>query len=150
MTTKRLNIVLWLLGFAIVLALLAAFILSSNETVRKETAIKYANDPVMLYRTVGIKECGTNFRYRDEAARAVLVNDADLPRAIAFLEEKFNTTGIVAVLYTNISEAKQSDPVPELIPLKNDGGSYCTLGSISSQSVQIFLDFEATYQHQIK
>jgi hypothetical protein len=116
-----------------------------------QTELRYANDPVMLYRTVGIRDCGNDVRYKGEYSGAVRLKGDDLKRAIAFLEESFGN-GITDVLYVNAPEADgqhRDRGQPALLPLKKQNGIYCALGIAGSYSLPLFREFEKKYQDKI-
>ena len=127
-----------------------------KENAIKETEMKYANDPVMLYQTVGIKDCGEyTSRNKGERSGAVRLYGKDLTKAKNFLEGKFlddyPALEIEAVLYVNAPEATEDRlGQPALLPLAREGGIYCALGIAGSYGVEPFVGFRKKYQEQIE
>lgn len=109
-------------------------------------SIIYADDPAMLYQTVGIKECGGEAMLKLENTRAVLISSDDLALVTPLIQEHFKGS-ITAALYTNAPEATTDmRGQPALIPLRKEAGTYCALGFAGSYSAPLFLDLEAKYQ----
>jgi hypothetical protein len=109
-------------------------------------SLLYADDPAMLYKTVGIKECGYETIYKIEKTPAVLIHDDDLALVKPFIQEHFKGE-VIAALYTNAPEATVEMPgQPALIPLRKENGTYCALGIAGSYSTPLFLELKAKYQ----
>jgi hypothetical protein len=113
-------------------------------------SVIYADDPVMLYETVGIKVCEHDVLYKVEETRAVLLEDSDLTRIKPVLEKTFAGT-VAAVLYVNAPRSVgKARGQPVLVPLRREAGTYCALGVIESWKPSLFLELEAKYQPQLK
>lgn len=142
--------------FALILiAIVAVWTLISNDNKRRaeQTEAMYADNPVMLYRTVGIKDCEYDSRYKGELSGSVRLEGDDLRLAISFLEESVEKSlrGATTVLYINRPEVSERDRgQPALLPLKKQGDRYCALGVVGSYSVALFLELEKKYQAQIQ
>lgn len=143
--------------FLILVVVLSAFLAlrSIREWERAEEIEsmekQYASDPVMLYKTVGIKECEYDSRINGERSGAVLLEGDDLVRAVEYLRRHYGD-GIEAVLYINAPEANQvRHGQPALLPLKKKDGVYCSVGGpAGSHDMQPFVDFAKKYQSQIE
>ena len=139
------------LWFPVVLVLLVIYLGWAMKGMANEREVaRYADDPVMLYQTVGIKECEYSARHKIEKTSAVLISDDDLVRVKPLVQEHFKGE-ITAALYTNAPEAtKDMRGQPALIPLRKEKGTYCALGIAGSYSTPLFLELEAKYQNQLK
>ena len=136
--------------FVLILAAVAVWtVLFLYKDEIKQAEAKYADNPVTLYQTAGIKACGYDNRHKGKLSGAVRLKGDDLAKAIAFLEKRYND--ITAVLYINAPEAsEQSRGQPALLPLRLEDGKYCALGLAGSYSVPLFLELEGKYQGQIQ
>lgn len=148
---NKLFIILFIFAIGFLAFVIGTF--SSDVYVNdiKQVEVKYVNNPVILYQTVGIKECGYDNRHKGKRSGAVLLKGDDSARAITFLGTKFGK-GITTVLYINAPEAnKQRRGQPALLALVElKGGVYCSLGIAGSYSIPLFLEFEKKYQDQIR
>ncbi len=108
----------------------------------------HAGDPVMLYQTIGIKECGQDALYKIEQTRAAILESDDLLLVKPFLEFRF-TESVSAVLYVNTPESSVVHGKPALIALREEGSGLCVLGKAESWSPKLFSMLETKYQPKL-
>ena len=108
-------------------------------------SIIYADDPAMLYQTVGIKQCERDALYKIEETRAVLLKSDDLARVSQHLEGRFHGK-VAAALYVNMPETGAGvTGSPALVALREEANGYCVLGVERNWNPELF-NFGATYQ----
>lgn len=109
-------------------------------------SLLYADDPAMLYQTVGIKECNHGVHYKKGGTRAVLLSSNDLVRVKPLLAYRFSGD-VSAVLYVNTPESNAgAGGKPALVALQEEGTGHCVLGIAESWNPQLFSDLKARYQ----
>lgn len=140
------------LWFPVLLLVLIAYLGWKMKDMPSERDLtRYANDPVMLYQTAGIKECGSDYRHKVEKTRAVLIDASDLAVVVPLIIDGHFKGRVDTILYTNAPEAKDGlRGQPAIIPLRKENGAYCALGIAGSYSTQIFLELERKYQRLLK
>lgn len=117
-----------------------------------QTRTNYADDPVMLFETVGIKDCEYDAYEKGNKTGAVRLEREDLAEAVdVFKGEEFEKD-IVSVLYINAPEASKERPrgQPALLPLGQKNGVFCSFGITGSYSMSPFVEFERKYQSKIQ
>lgn len=116
----------------------------ADPTVAFYTVL-YADDPVMLYRTVGIRNCDEDFTRKIDRSMVPISSD-DLARAKPLLQKQF-TGEITAALYTNAPEGTEDlQGIPAFILLRKEGDTYCAVGQAGSYRTPLFLELETKYQ----
>jgi len=134
---------------ALLVALFTGFVLVACDNESEKMEAEHVDNPVMLYKTVGIEECEYDNRYGGKSSGAVRLEGDDLAKAIAFLGKRYD--GVTAVLYINAPEADEDRRgQPALLPLIQENGKYCALGVAGSYSVPLFLELEEKYQEQVQ
>ena len=131
--------ILGVLGLIIVV-----WFLDSIQTTKEYLEEVYANDSVMLYKTVGIKDC-INDQVVYTGTEAVRLLGDDLDRTLTFFGGRLHN--IIAVLYINAPETSKQ---PALIALQIIDGVYCSRVVSGSYSVPLFLELKEKYQSQIE
>lgn len=137
--------------FILILLLLAYLVWGGHTSTPSATSERVdPSDPVALFHTTGIQECGYDVVHKFEGARAVRLDQEDTAVAREFLLERFQIDASM-ILYTNSPVATKDMPgQPALIPLKQVGDAYCALGVVGSSSVSLFLALQEKYQTRIE
>lgn len=111
--------------------------------------VLYADDPAMLYRTAGIRNCGEDFTRKLDRPM-VLISNEDLARAKPLLNKQF-TGEITAILYTNAPEGTEGmRGIPAFILLRKESETYCVLGIAGGHRTPLFLEMETKYQSMLQ
>ena len=119
--------------------------------VQEQEAARYADNPAMLYQTVGIKDCDDEgYRYKGKHSGAVELLGDDLKSAIVALKNKMGENVVVALFVYSPEPVDGRPGQPALVVLKRHNGTYCVIGVVGSYSSQLLLEFEEKYQSLIQ
>jgi len=119
--------------------------------VQEQEAARYADNPAMLYQTVGIKDCDDEgYRYKGKHSGAVELLGDDLKSAIVALKNKMGENVVAALFVYSPESVDGRLGQPALLALKRRNGAYCVVGVVGSYSSRLLLEFEEKYQSLIQ
>ena len=152
--TQWIIAVLALAGLASIAFAVLAFgfaVGSRLVNVQEQKEARYADNPAMLYQTVGIKDCADDgYRYKGEHSGAVELLGDELKSAIAIFKDKMGENVVAALfVYSPEPEAGRRGQ-PALLALKRYNGAYCVVGVVGSYSSRFLNWFEEKYRSAIQ